>query len=662
MIRSRFLKFNHGSETPVNIAAVWALPEPVDRRSTGRNVAVNAVAYGGCASRLEKGQATRKETFAGTDRQSLWDWIAARTRKREPLWVFTHSGPAQVDHWALWEQIEDGAISFWKTAATTKENGRGNWRGYICSGPDPFYLKFRLHGHSVKVVGVENYARKPLEEFVPYLLEPPHDKPFDDNFPWALSQHCEGVATALHDWAVKLMQSWRENDIGTFQPTAGKLAMCAFRHHVAKSLNSTPRSRSPATSPASKPVACCRLRIHDDDDLKILERRAFFGGEAQAFRVGELKGPFYYLDVRSFYPHLATEYPLPIAARKPFGPENPAWLLAQLDCFGAVADVEICGLWAEYPYRMNIPLKGPYRPLEGDYGGLRGGPGEMVIYPTGCYRTVLCGMELEQALRKGEVRRVFGGCTYIMGNPFGDYFKQWWDARVRAAASGDAPRAELAKMMSNSLLGKFAQRAARWIDVKEMRSPIPWGDWYATADVGAVNGHFRSIGWHTQARQAPAEIDGTFIALPAFVTAYGRVWMRELRSSLPAGSVVLQDTDGMIVDERGMEAITSHPAYMAARMGAITLKGQFETMTVWGPRHYRADDAWVMSGVKGGSLATGPGTYAELLTLYLGAPFAKLSPGQSLKRLQDVSIRPELLGRMVRPDGSTHPVIMGVFE
>ncbi|NBS69988.1 hypothetical protein EBT31_13895, partial [bacterium] len=78
-----------------------------------------------------------------------------------------------------------------------------------------------------------------------------------------------------------------------------------------------------------------------------------------------------------------------------------------------------------------------------------------VKYAIGKFWTVLCGDELGRALKEDLVRDVGRMAVYQIGPLFSDYVRHWYKAREKAKASGKPHEDLLAKMMMNSLYGKF---------------------------------------------------------------------------------------------------------------------------------------------------------------------------------------------------------------
>ena len=126
-----------------------------------------------------------------------------------------------------------------------------------------------------------------------------------------------------------------------------------------------------------------------------LERRAYFGGRSEAFRLGNIDGgPFYKLDINSMYPSVMVDAPVPLALKAVYSYVSKAELRAALRSSLVVADVEVQTEDPIYP-----------RVIDG-----------RLCFPVGRFTTSLCTPELRYALNRGHIARVGGMATYRGGS------------------------------------------------------------------------------------------------------------------------------------------------------------------------------------------------------------------------------------------------------
>jgi hypothetical protein len=100
----------------------------------------------------------------------------------------------------------------------------------------------------------------------------------------------------------------------------------------------------------------------------------------------------------------------------------------------------------------------------------------LVFYPTGRFRTVLCGPDLQVALASGEVLSLRAWSTYDMEPAFREYATDCLRIREAGRDNGDKPLEKWAKALGVSLVGKLAQRGRRKTRVPRwLRTFMLWG-------------------------------------------------------------------------------------------------------------------------------------------------------------------------------------------
>lgn len=269
-------------------------------------------------------------------------------------------------------------------------------------------------------------------------------------------------------------------------------------------------------------------------------RRAYVGGRCQPFRIGSISDVTCY-DVNSMYGQAMT-MPLPVSA--PIQVRERSHRADTVGIYHAVVD---------------IPNGLRFGPLPVRYGG-------KLIYPVGRVEGEWCSPELDLAERLGCTVQVQYGLEFA-ARPF---VREFVLAQYEARKYGGV-RKMLAKLLNNSLYGKFGMRRERtkWIHTDDLESLPPsavsvsdeLGLWEVGTELrsGAILPH-----------------------VAALITSYARTILYE--GLLAAGEhAVYCDTDSVYVADGA-----KLPASMvdSSRLGAYKDEGVYAYGFIAGPKAY----------------------------------------------------------------------------
>lgn len=614
---ARNLGFNHGSECPVNIAAVYGA-YATDVIDELRGVRIDRLRHWQvCSARWESGEWIASKHADGTTQEALWNHLYSLTRAKSTLWIFGHGMQQQAELLGMLGEIEKQSLRWLQSSEDAQAAGKGKRYGVFIPDGLPWYFRGTFKGRSVRIVDVCNYVKATMQDYlvssgITVANDPMPCPPAFDYA--AVAGMC---AEALHIWACSAISAWRQRDCGTWQPTASKLALNAFKHWSYKREQDTDKGEHGGSSTAYAKVRHRQITSHNDKQTQSLERAAYHGGQAEAYIVGTLSENVHSYDVRAMYPYVASTARMPCKHYITRGNISPELLTQFTSEYVAIADVTINGIGTQYPLKVT-PAK-PAALVQAvqaeSLGEWYGGP--CTIYPDGMYRTVLAGAELEYALASGHVEKVHLASLYLPGNIFGTFFEEWHELRCKAERAGNDIEADLCKLVCNALIGKLGEKASVWRDCPDMISADPWRHFYASTAGGTKWERFRSIGHNVQRYEGPAELEYSTTFIPACITAAGRIMMRGIRDSLPAGSVILQDTDGIIVTDAAHNILKRRLPAESLAMGGLRWKRSGRSMEVIGPRHYRFDDEWILAGLRKGWEWSGPGQMAAWVSDWL---------------------------------------------
>lgn len=342
---------------------------------------------------------------------------------------------------------------------------------------------------------------------------------------------------------------------------------------------------------------------HDNDTVGEIEEKAIFAGRRAVWYFGNIGRTDKWLhygnaapnrsthgtidrdmvqhDVRSMYPYLLScmEYPVRLLYHhRDISPEKAIDIM-QND--GLIATVTIQSNSGEYPYRFN----------------------GRIHYPTGRFVTTLCGAELMYALSSGEVVRVGEAASYAMGSPFKETCSELLAMRQSARDNRETMWELFIKMLSNSMSGKIAQMPYQWRACKDKVAKYSWGgytenntlldssdEWSGDIEVYKA---WAGMVWQRVLSESKIRPMG---AAYAYLTSYGRFYMRWLRSICPAESVIAQDTDGIWTTAEAALSLYADGVIDRSRGGDINWKRLCPVGRFYGPQHYWYGAGWIMSG------------------------------------------------------------------
>ena len=394
----------------------------------------------------------------------------------------------------------------------------------------------------------------------------------------AAGTHTHRLAQERAAMWLKAMQTlcdwWRATAKAPFGLTASSLAMGMLRTHA-------------------RPRELC---THSDPDVHRLERDACIGGRCSTWYYGDIgeparcatddvpapapssygriAGPLTSVDVRSMYPWLLREREFPMSlSRHPFMP-RPGDPQAYAECCGVIARVTIETDVPEYPMRS----------------------GDHIVYPVGRFTTTLTGPELLRLKADGKVTACHELALYRLGRPFRECAAALLEMREKSRRENNPGWELLAKTIANGLGGKMAQAKGQWVERPDIGPQKRFEEFYQQCDKTGRTSRFRAIAgcvWEYCRDKTGA---GPHTSAFAYLAAYGRLHMREIRDETPGKSVVSMDTDGLWVLPDGFAALSARTGRDDGRAGGLRVVESVDAARFFGPRHYFAGGNWVLAG------------------------------------------------------------------
>lgn len=449
--------------------------------------------------------------------QSFWNILNAISGPRHTTWVIGHNILFDLTLLGMDEQFTRSALVLdaprRNRAKSESEDDEEEWTGLVVLENPPVIIGARIPRTDGRIVFVDtmNYFRCPLEEIGQQMglekLPLPAWSAGDDE--WC--DRCERDVDITFQCFIELMEWVKSNNMGMFRYTVSAQAMAAYRHRFC----STP------------------IYFHDNLDVKKHERNAFIGGRVECFRIGRIDEDVYALDVNSLYPFIMRHNPCPYKMNWSECPDDFRPIPNGIDLNKCVAECQIDTTHGFYPY------KGP----------------NGIIYPIGQFTTYLCGPEANLAESMGHIKGIRFLANYDTEFLFSEWVDTLWGMRQGYKEAGNALYEMFVKNLLNSLFGKFAQRGSEWYPMGQPPDVLPWQQWFGPGDKLGTTEEYRTVGWHLFRKGERPELANTMIAISAFVTAYGRRYMDNLRTIAGPGNVYYQGVDGLLVNQAGMDSL-----------------------------------------------------------------------------------------------------------
>lgn len=510
----------------------------------------------------------------------FWALVTRLTGPRHTLWIVAHNAVFDMVISDLKNRMTRGELVIeWprsKRKATPAVDEDTEPSGSIVLQSPPTIIAVRDTTSNGRIVIIDsmNYFRMPLKQMgeacgLPKLPMPEFG---ETDAKWI--EYCERDAEIVFATFTELIRWIKEGNYGLFRYTGAAQSMAAFRHRF-------------MVHP---------IYVHDNAEIKTLERNGYFGGRTEVFRMGEIDETVHHLDVNALFPSVMQNNEFPVKLDRFEIRDEYLELAPGIEAKRSIAEVEIETREPIFPRR-----------------GL-----DHVTYPIGRFRTTLAGIELAYAKRKGYIKSWGSWSEYETKPIFRLWVNELWQTRMNYRMIGNKLYAEFCKLLMNSLYGKFGQLAAEWVNCPKEFAHAPFASWTHRNCITGERDEFRSVGWKAQ-RKLPNkqyvikeiviagvtttqvslkchELRTTFPAISAFVTAFARMKMNALRSQAGAMNVFYQGVDGLIVTNSGRDRLAEAGLLDDYQLGMLRLECSTDHGMIFGCSDYRLGERIVISG------------------------------------------------------------------
>ncbi|MEM3662387.1 MAG: DNA polymerase [Sulfolobales archaeon] len=544
--------------------------------------------------RLNKAHVERSKYYIFRTPTEFWDIVENLTRKKTRLWIISHN---QHFDFNIVNGFEELVSRGWRIRKMVIES-------------DIFAIKFTKDSRTILVVDSTNYFKAPLSELGKQIGLPKLEVNFKTASDDELIKYCKRDVEILSEYFINFLWWWVKNNLGNFTVSIAGLAFNAFKHRFMKA----------------------KILIHNNEDALKLELDSYRGGRNECFYVGEVNTKVYKLDVNSMYPFVMRYNPYPTKLKKVVCDLTPEQLNLLLKRYQAICDVCI---------NTNEPAYGVKK--------------HKLIFPVGRFRVTLTTPELTYALENDHLEKVYKCSLYEYGYIFKDYVDFFYNIKKEAEEKGQKVIRNFAKLMLNSLYGKFAQRVTEFEEI----------DYYPIMKFGStfiydMNTKEKSkvyfiLGKAFKVSKERKLFYDAFIAIASHVSAYARMYLWHLIKTAGRKNVYYVDTDSLFVNDVGYDNLKH---FIGNELGLLKLEGEADHAIFMSPKDYVFGNEVKLKGIKPDSIMVSNNTFIVPTWLRTKSLLSKGFTAQVIIEDRIKTLRREYDKGEVGEDGWVKPYVL----
>lgn len=363
--------------------------------------------------------------------------------------------------------------------------------------------------------------------------------------------YCTRDAEIVYRAITELVKYIDTEQLGNWQPTGAGMAYSTWRHKFMTH----------------------KVLVHDNEEVLSGERAAMHTGRAEAWRHGVCSdGPWYEVDMRSAYTHIAAECELPTKYK--------------FSC-AKISQRQYENLSQTYRLlcRVRINTQVPVIPHD---------TGERHIWPVGDFETWLWDVEINEALAEGAHLQWLRVHAYTKAPILGD-----WGQWVLSVMRGDDKNATSvvrawAKHCGRALIGRLSLRVPSWENYGGNPDGTPGISYDVDYNTGKIT-RMMHVGDKTFYEAARTEGHDSLPQITGWIMAECRVRLWQAMRAANLENIAHVDTDSVLVSRQGLSNLRE--TYGAQFNVLWQIKGTWKALLVYGPRNIRAGRDRKVSGV-----------------------------------------------------------------
>lgn len=571
------LKRNHGNEGPENLVSVYSPLVPLAGDGTF-DTAVSDYGFRcgfamGC--RRKNGEWYGKDEIEFTNEKVFWAWLQKWSRKKSPVWIYSFGWSEQSRLLGLWNELDEGRIKLTIDPEDRKVNGLAEtkkpkgWKGLCCIEDKPFIVTGVGPKGTYKFCDILNYLPISLDQLIKSDKETLITSFSSDAGNALLLSQAKLATIAIHNCVTNLMALWQSEDRGVWQATVGRLALSNYRHSFIDERVVVHKPSIPKEIRGNKRAELEHIKEQPCWLAKLLERKAYIGGEIRHWFNGSTLDRVHHIDVTGHYASIMRDCKLPYKLVAYSEKDDCYGLGERYGWRNCIADIVIETNTDTFPVRRKPNIR----------------------WPIGIYGTQLCGAELERAAKDGCIKRVGRIACYLCDYVCRDFANYWIQQRAKCEDIGDFSGSMLAKSMLVALPGKFGSLGNKWQMRESQYCPDRWGTWAQWDKREGKICEYRAVAEVAQCSCERGERYDSFVCLPAFVCSEGREKIRQFRLTLPSNSVYLQQTDSFLLTGDGYGEARGWEGFNSGQAGSWRDHGEYDGLTVWNANCWQAGES-----------------------------------------------------------------------
>ena len=559
-IKYKKIRLNHSEAAPAQMCFVDCETKDF-RPDKDENHEIHKLWFGVASFGIwEKGKLTRRKEIVFTTIREFWDWLDKVARPKSRLWIFAHNVGFDLTILDLFGEIERGRF---KTLRPSEQQGigedsqpfKGRLPGIVILDDPPTIISLDRHdGCRTLVLDTLNYWRTSLKALGDSVGLKKLDMPSYSEKYQKWVKYCRRDVEIIELAICGLVKWWKDNKLGKFGFTSPSLAMSAFRHMNKK----------------------VDLLAHQEEPVRWLERASYFGGQLEAYKLGHIKERVYQYDVSSLYPSVMIDKPMPCHLENYEITNKSRIGMPGINPLTSIAEVFIVSEDDTFPIRTK----------------------QGVLYMNGCGWVTLAGPELLYAYAKGLISYSKSWATYHCRVVFDEFVAKFWQMKLEGEKEKNLVKRTFAKLLLNSLYGKFGQLGADLIPVYDYIPPVEFGLSTMSKHPGGKVRRFLSFHDIVFEEVRGKELARSMPAVSSFVTSYARQHMRKIRRIAGKGNYFYQSTDSLMVNEQGKENLEKQNQIESGVLGKLSLEAAGHSAWIGGLHFYRIGDKFTEGSKK----------------------------------------------------------------
>ena len=513
----------------------------------------------------DKGKLTRRKEIVFTTTREFWDWVQKVGRKESRIWLFAHNVGFDLTILDMCGVIRSGEYRTFTPRVQPGLNEKYDRREgsklgvLILEDPPTLISLLRSDGAKLIILDTLNYWRTSLKQLGKSVGLPKYEMPNYDVSYETWVEYCKRDVEIIELAITRLVLWWKENKLGRFGFTSPSLAMSAFRH-------------------MNKSVM---ILAHQEDTVRVLERNSYFGGQLESYHIGKIEEKIYQYDVASLYPSVMKNnvYPVKLLAYSIKDIAVPGF--PDINPKHSIAEVFINSPSDTFPIRVK----------------------QGVLYMNGDGWVTLAGPELDYAYVNGLIKKTRSWATYECVELFNEYVDYFWSMKINAENNDDYVQRTFAKLMLNSLYGKFGQMGSKLVPVNDY---FPVDEFGLCTVSHAITGEvIRYISFFDVVlrEEKGKELQYSVPSISAFVTSYARQYMRKVKNIAGIGNYYYMSTDSLMVNLEGKFNLECSGLIEPGVLGKLNLEVEGDSGWIGGLHFYRIGDKTI-EGAKKASAET----------------------------------------------------------